>query len=181
MTNDSGQRPTRAVARPRTTGDSATSAILGALPDGEWTVFEGVRLRRRRTPLQVAVGPQGVFVIEPRRRRAFGRDELCSAGVRQDLVVRATRAAAAVNALTGLVEAKHVVPVVCFLGREVAPVIAGDVVVCSTRNLLAIMTAGSTVLDADRRQLVALDLDTSIGTPARHPVLHRAPQGRDRR
>jgi hypothetical protein len=169
MTNDSGQWPTRALARPRSGGDEATSAILGALPSSEWAVFDGVHLRGRRTPVQVAVGPQGVFVIEPRRQRLFTREELCSAGVRQDLVVRASRAAASVNALTGLVQAKHVTPVVCFLGREVDPVVAGDVIVCSSRNLLAVMTARATVLDADTRHLVALDLDTSIGTPVRRP------------
>jgi hypothetical protein len=69
--------------------------------------------------------------------------------------------------LTGLVEAKHVTPVVCFVGREVAPVVAGDVVICSSRNLLAILTSGMPILDADRRQLVSLDLDTSIGTSPR--------------
>jgi hypothetical protein len=53
---------------------------------------------------------------------------------------------------------------VCFVGREVAPVVAGDVVICSSRNLLAILTSGTEVIDTDRRQLVALDLDTSIGT-----------------
>ncbi|SFC29501.1 hypothetical protein SAMN04487968_10576 [Nocardioides terrae] len=173
MTNDSGQWPTRAVPRPRNSDGGAVSAILGALPDDEWTVFEDVALRGRRTPVQVAVGPQGIFVIESRRPRPFSRDELCSAGVRQDLVVRATRAAASVNARTGLVEAKHVTPVVCYFGREVAPVVAGDVVVCSSRNLLAVMTARPTILDDGRRQLVALDLDTSIGTPARRPVVRK--------
>jgi len=173
MTNDSGQWPTRAAVRPRSGESGAISAILGALPDDEWTVFEDVALRGRRTPVQVAVGPQGIFVIESRPQRRFSRDELCPAGVRQDLVVRATRAAAAINACTGLVEAKHVTPVVCFVGREVAPVVAGDVVVCSSRNLLAVLTVRADVLDADRRQLVALDLDTSIGTPARRPALRR--------
>lgn len=173
MTNDSGQWPTRALARPRNSGEGATSAILGALPDDDWTVFEDVHLRGRRTPVQVAVGPQGIFVIESRRQRPFSREELSAAGVRQDLVVRAARAAASVSAFTGLVEPKHVTPVVCFLGREVAPVVAGDVVVCSSRNLLAIMTTGACVLDAVTRQLVALDLDTSVGTPAPGPTLRK--------
>lgn len=168
MQNDSGERPTRALVRPRTGGEGVTTTILGALPTSEWTVFDAVRLPGRRTPVQVAVGPQGVFVIESRRRPWVpARDELRPGGVRQDVVVAATRAAAAVGALTGLVEAKHVTAVVCFLGREVAPVVAGDVVICSSRNLLAILTSGAPVLDADRRQLVSLDLDTSIGTPAR--------------
>ena len=168
MANHSGERPTRALVGTRTDGD-ATSAILGALPSGDWTIFDRVALRGRRTPLQVVVGPQGVFVIESRRRpRPFSRDELCREGVRQDLVVRATRAALAVAAMTGLVEGRHVTPVVCFLGREVQPVVAGEVVVCSSRNLLAILTSRPEVLDAEARQLVALDLDTSIGRSRRH-------------
>jgi hypothetical protein len=168
MPDNLGDRPTKALPRPRTSGETATSAILGALPTDEWTVFEGVRLAGRRTPTQVAVGPQGVFVVESRQRPWLpARDELRPGGVRQDVVVGATRTAAAVNALTGLLEARHVTPVVCFLGREVAPVVAGDVVICSSRNLLAILTTGPGVLDADRRQLVAMDLDTSIGTAPR--------------
>jgi hypothetical protein len=164
MPNDSGERPTRSLARPRTSGEGATSAILGALPSSEWTVFDSVRLPGRRTPLQVVVGPPGVFVIESRRPpRLPGRDAIRPGGVRQDVVVDAVRAAGAVAARTGLIEARHVTPVVCFLRREVEPVVAGDVVICSSRNLLAILTSGAPVLDADRRQLVALDLDTSIG------------------
>jgi hypothetical protein len=166
--NDSGERPTRSLVRPRISGEGATSAILAALPRSEWTVFDGVRLRGRRTPLQVAVGPQGVFVVESRpRTRVPGREPLRPGGVRQDVVVGAVSAAAAVGARSGLIETGHITPVVCFLGREVAPVVAGDVVVCSTRNLLAILTSGPAVLEADHRQLVALDLDTSIGTPPR--------------
>ena len=168
MRNDSGQRPTSALAGPRAGGEHATTAILGALPAGEWTVFDRVRVAGRRTPLQVAVGPQGVFVVESRQRpRVPGREELRAGGVRQDVVVAAGGAAAAVAALTGLVEAWHVRPVVCFVGRELAPVVAGDVVICSSRNLLAVLTSGAAVLDADRRQLVALDLDTSIGASPR--------------
>jgi hypothetical protein len=169
MTNSSGERPTRSLATTRTNGEGATSALLGALPGDEWTIFDRVTLRGRRTPVQVAVGPQGVFVVEARRRRPLGRDELCGQGVRQDVVVRATRAALAVSALTGLVDGVHVTPVVCFLGREVEPMAAGSVVVCSTRNLLAVMTRRPAVLDAEQRQLVALDLDTSIGRPLRLP------------
>lgn len=167
MANDSGDRPARALTRPRTSVGGATSTILGALPASEWTVFDGVRLPRRRTPVQVAVGPQGVFVVEARQRTWLGRDELRPGGVRQDLVVAAARAAHAVSGLTGLVAPTHVTPVVCFLGREVAPVVAGDVVICSSRNLLAILTTGMTVLGAELRQLVSLDLDASIGASPR--------------
>jgi hypothetical protein len=168
MPDNLGNRPTKALPRPRTSGETATSAILGALPADEWTVFEGVRLAGRRTPTQVAVGPQGAFVVESRQRPWLAaRDALRPGGVRQDVVVAATRASAAVGALTGLLEARHVTPVVCFLGREVAPVVAGDVVICSSRNLLAILTSGPVVLDADRRRLVTMDLDTSIGASPR--------------
>ncbi|MDH2414744.1 nuclease-related domain-containing protein [Nocardioides sp. CER19] len=168
MPNDSGEWPTRALVGPRTSGDTATSAILGALPSNEWTVFDGVRFPGRRTPLQIAVGPQGVFVVESRQRPWMsGRDELRPGGVRQDVVVAAGRGANAVRALTGLLDAQDVTPVVCFLGRELAPVVAGDVVICSSRNLLAILTTGPTVLDDAQRQLVALDLDTSIGASSR--------------
>jgi hypothetical protein len=158
----------RSLARPRSSGEGATSAILGALPSSEWTVFDEVRLPGRRTPVQVAVGPQGVFVIASRRRPwTAARDELRNGGVRQDVVVGAVRTAVAVSAMTGLVQARNVRPVVCFLGREVAPVVAGDVVICSSRNLLAVLTSGAAVLDEDRRGLVALDLDTSIGASHR--------------
>jgi hypothetical protein len=168
MPNDSGEWPTRALVGPRTSGETATSAILGALPTHEWTIFDGVRLPGRRTPLQIAVGPQGIFVVESRQRPWMaGRDELRPGGVRQDVVVAAGRGANAVRSLTGLVDAKDVIPVVCFLGRELAPVVAGDVVICSSRNLLAILTTGTAVLDAEQRQLVALDLDTSIGAAPR--------------
>ena len=163
MPNDSSERPARALAGPRASGEHATTAILGALPADEWTVFDRVRVAGRRTPLQVAVGPQGVFVVESRQpHRLSARDELRPGGVRQDLVIAATRAAGAVSAVTGLVEARHVRAVVCFVGRELAPVVAGDVVICSSRNLLAILTSGPEVLDAYGRQLVALDLDACL-------------------
>jgi hypothetical protein len=168
MPNDSGEWPTRSQVRPRTSGEGAASAILAALPRSEWTVFDGVRLRGRRTPLQVAVGPQGVFVIESRpRARVPGREALRAGGVRQDVVVAAVRAAAAIGAKSGLIQPRHVTPVVCFLGRELEPILAGDVVICSSRNLLAILTSGTTVLEPDLRRLVSLDLDTSIGTAPR--------------
>jgi hypothetical protein len=167
MPNESRERPTRSLVRPWGSGDGATSTILGALPSSEWTVFDRVRLPGRRTPVQVAVGPQGIFVVESRQRPwAPARDELRLGGVRQDVVVRAARAAAAVSAMTGLVEARNVTPVVCFLGREVVPVVAGDVVICSSRNLLAILTSGAAVVDDDRRRLVTLDLDTTVGAAA---------------
>jgi hypothetical protein len=176
MRYDSGQPSTRPVARPRTV-EGATAAILAALPPDEWTVFDGVRLAGRRTPLQVAVGPQGVFVVESRPRPRLGsRDEIRPGGVRQDVVVAATRCAVGVSALSGLVPARHIVPVVCFLGREVEPVVAGDVVICSSRNLLAVLTTGPVVLDEAQRQLLAMDLDTSIGVPAAAPK--RAPRRR---
>jgi hypothetical protein len=174
MRYDSGQPSTRPTVRPRTV-EGATTAILAALPPDEWTVFDTVRMPGRRTPLQVAVGPQGVFVVESRPRpRLPSRDEIRPGGVRQDLVVAATAAAVRVSALSGLVPARHVVPVVCFLGREVAPVVAGDVIICSSRNLLAVLTTGPVVLDEAQRQLLAMDLDTSIGAPPATPS--RAPR-----
>lgn len=167
MPNDSGARTPRPLVRPTSGAGGATATILGALPPTEWTVFGQVRLPAARPGLQVAVGPQGVFVVDSRpQRRVGGRDELRPGGVRQDVVVGASRAAMAVAALSGLVPPRDVVPVVCFLGREVEPVVAGDVVVCSSRNLLAVLTGGPVVLDDARRQLLTMDLDASLGTPA---------------
>lgn len=172
MPNESWDRATRPAVRPRASVEDATAAILNALPADEWAVFEGVRLPDHGTPVQVAVGPQGVFVVESRQpHRLPGRDELRPGGVRQDVVIAATRAALTVSRLSGFVVGRRVRPVLCFLGREVEPVVAGDVVVCSSRNLLGVLTSGPVVLDDDQRLLLAMDLDavlaTTAGTPRR--------------
>jgi hypothetical protein len=173
MANERGD-VTGPEVRPRTSGDNPTATILRALPPTEWTLFDGVRLPHHGVPLDVAVGPQGVFVVESRTpHRLPGRDEIRPGGVRQDVVVAATRSALSVSELSGFVPGRHVRPVLCFLGRELDPVVAGDVIVCSSRNLLAVLTHGPVVLADHHRQLVAMDLDAVL-------VARRAPRRRRR-
>jgi len=142
----------------------ATWQILAALPAAEWSVLASARTG---LTAHIAVGPQGVFVIDPRPApRWLRRDELRPDGVRQDVVVAATGAAVAVSRLTGLAAPFHVHPVLCFVGRDVELATAGDVFVCSTSNLLAALTSKPAALDQTEVRLVALELDASLGVPA---------------
>lgn len=168
MTSESGDLARAAHPRAGRAGGGVVATILGALPAEEWTVFDDVRLSRHGVPLQVVVGPQGIFVIESRRpHRIPGRDALRPGGVRQDVVMAATRSALALGELSAFVAAHRVRPMLCFLRREVDPVIAGDVVVGSSRNLLGVLTSGPEVLGPDERRLLALELDAVLGGPGR--------------
>ncbi|HEY0888995.1 MAG TPA: nuclease-related domain-containing protein [Nocardioides sp.] len=170
MPNDSGGR--RRTAE-RTYGVGAVRQILSALPADEWAVLPDVRLPGHAAPaLDIAVGPGGVFVVEsrlvPRRLR---RDDINEAGVRQDIVVSVTAAAFTVSRLSGLAGPAHVHPVVCFVGRELEPSSAGDVVLCSTDNLLAVLADPPRVLEPAESQLIALEVDAVSG--ARTPIVAR--------
>ena len=161
MPDNSGQR----LRRPeRALSAEAAAAVLGALPS-EWAVLTDVRLPGRTAPgLHLAVGPQGVFVIDTRPLPGLlRRDELNEAGVRQHVVVGVASAAFTVGRLCTLVPPSQIHPVLCFVGREVEPSAAGDVLLCSTRNLLGLLTSYPEVLELDEISLIALELDASLG------------------
>lgn len=178
---DSGA-PQRSTVERRVTSDPvvATRQILAALPEREWSVLPARPWDRAGLTVHIAVGPQGVFVVDPRRTsRRLRRDELRPDGVRQDVVVGATAAAIAISRLTGLAAPAHVHPVLCFVGRDVELSTAGDVLLCSTSNLLAALTSMPEALDATEVRLIALELDASLGTSqAPAPRRQRKPRRR---
>lgn len=161
---DSGGRVRRTAERAY--GVGAVRQILGALPAGEWAVLADVRLPGHTAPsLDIAVGPAGVFVVESRLTPGrLRRDDINEAGVRQDIIVSVTAAAFTISRLSGLTAPAHVHPVVCFVGRELEPSTAGDVVLCSTDNLLAVLADPPEVLEAEEPRLIAMDIDAATGT-----------------
>jgi hypothetical protein len=148
----------------------------------------GRRWTRSANIDHVAVGPGGVFVIDSKNWSGEIRvvdGTLWQEGRRRE---RETAAAAdAARAVTELLEGLAATPVLCFVRDEPVEGWAGDVMVCSTRNLAArlgaipsmlgpvAMAGASTVLQA---QLAPASLVTTRREPGARTEIARRPAGR---
>ena len=179
-------------------GEEATARVLAELPTESWTVFHDIRWpgRRYANVDHVAVGPPGVFMIDSKNWTGpvtIKDDVLRLGGWRKEREVAA--AAEAALAVGGLVPSVHpdlVHPVLCFVRDEPVEGWARDVMVCSTSNLLRMLTTRPDVLPPDQLRQLCLDLDAGIRSagatpqvdrPARRPVARHSssPAGQRRR
>jgi hypothetical protein len=128
-------------------GEEATARALAALPGLEWRLFHDVRWPGRRFANidHVVVGPQGIFVIDT---KAWTGHLDVRAGVlrqnghrRMKTVAGAASAAAAVRELLPELDPETVKPVLCF--ARVQPVFGwvDDLMLCSTENVVTLLTS----------------------------------------
>ncbi len=161
-------------------GEEVTAHALTELPENEWQVFHDVRWpgRQRANIDHVAVGPQGVVVIDT---KAWSGEIDVTAGVlRQDgrrrnkFVEASVNAAEAVGGLLPGLSPEAVLPVLCFVRPEPVFGWAGEVMVCSTDNLVRMMAARPRLLD-DRAVLRATEALRTTLEPAAESVVRVAP------
>lgn len=125
-------------------GESATAANLDELKALGWLVFHDVRWpgRPRANIDHVAVGPGGAFAIDSKHwsgRIEVKNDFLMQNGRRRESAVAGVaQAALAVRELLGGIP---VTGVLCFVRDEALAGWARDVMVCSTENIVAMLTS----------------------------------------
>ncbi len=134
-------------------GEEVVAGELSRLP-GEWTIFNGVYLPTGKDVDHIAIGPQGIFIIETKYWKgevSVGNGQILAEGrvvsrspivqVRHALRAIAEVAEVDVNALRG---------VLCFAGHQFAgnPVEVDEILVCSHQDLIKLISSGATVLDA---------------------------------
>jgi len=156
-------------------GEEAVAAALAQLPAVTWTVFDDVRWpgRRYANVDHIVVGPPGVFVIDSKN---WSGQVTVKAGVlrqsgrsREASVSAAAEAGLAVAGLVPTLEPHFVHPVLCFVREEELSGWARDVMVCSTPNVVALLTSRSAVLAEHEVTQLCLDLDLGLrdaGMPA---------------
>jgi endonuclease YncB( thermonuclease family) len=153
-------------------GEQATATALAALPDETWTVFHDVRWpgRRYANVDHVAVGPSGIFVIDSKNwsGRITIRDNVLRQGgrAREEAVVGAAEAALAVARVTSVVMPQHVLPVLCFVREEPLTGWARDVMVCSTANVVQLLTTRPEILPSHIVREACLQLDAMFRSAA---------------
>jgi hypothetical protein len=133
-------------------GEEATAEALSALPSDEWRVFHDVRWpgRSRANIDHVLVGPQGVFVVDT--KAWSGHVEVDSGVLRQNRVRRTkavtgvTSAADAVVALVPTLDPEMVKPVLCLVRPEPLFGWVEEVMVCSSENIVTLLTSRARVL-----------------------------------
>jgi endonuclease YncB( thermonuclease family) len=162
-------------------GEQATAAALDALPKETWTVFHDVRWpgRKYANVDHVAVGPSGIFVIDSKNWSGMitVRDNVLrqSGRAREDAVVGAAEAALAIGHVTSVVMPQHVLPVLCFVREEPLTGWARDVMVCSTANLVEMLTTRPEVLPPHIVREASLQLDAMLRSAAA-PTAATAPR-----
>ena len=125
-------------------GEAATAEVLATLPPG-WTSLHDVRWPGRRLANvdHVLIGPGGVFVIDS--KNWTGRITVEGGHLRQNGYSREKAVAGAADAALAVSElispyAAWVHPVICFMGQEHLTGWSRDVMVCSTTNLVDMLT-----------------------------------------
>lgn len=163
-------------------GERLTGAELERLRAAGWTVFHDVRWpgRLRANIDHVAVGPQGVFVIDTKNWSGAIHvvdDVLYAGGRRREREVAA--AAEAALAITQLLGGAAGTPVLCFVGAEPLGGWARDVMVSSTEELPARLRSQPPVLSPDAVRRIARVLNSQLVSASRSaPVSsgHRRPE-----
>src|SRR3954451_11751127 len=134
----------------------ATTRALDALPSGAWRELYEVRcpVRGLENMDHVVVGRAGVFVIDS--RDGSGQLEVSPEGVTQDELTRQ----ATINRVAGAAKARAermpdldprlVVPVLCFDRDEPMAAWVGDVLVCTTANVVELLMSQRRVWEAER-------------------------------
>lgn len=127
-------------------GEEIAAGELAHLP-GEWTVFNGLLLPGGRDIDHVAIGPQGIFVVETKHwsgEVSIDAGQILANGrpINKSPVLQVRQALAAVARETELPPAQlH--GVLCFIGRNFGngPEQADEVLVCSHLSLAQALTS----------------------------------------
>ena len=171
-------------------GEETTGAALDALRGRGWTTFHDVRWpgRQRANIDHIAVGPSGVFVIDSKNWSGDVRvvDDVLHQGSRRREREVAGAAEAAL-AVTHFLQGLPAIPVLCFVRPEPIEGWARDVLVCSTQNLTATLTAQPAVLGPESIRRVSTILERQLASalgptpvPARRRVRATPTPGRAR-
>lgn len=163
----------------------AVADALSALPDVGWVV---VAAEEWPTPSlgaadRVVIGPAGTFVVVEVDARERPATVLLDAPwldgeFRGDLVERAAEAAAVVLAQVPGVAADQVRPVLCFAQEPMLLERCDEVLVCSTANLVSLLTSRPPVLNTRQVHTVHARLRAGMRRTAastRHVPEQRAP------
>ena len=132
----------------------AVPDALSALPEIGWVVVAGEQWPTASLGPEdrVVIGPGGVFVVVTVEVGARPATVLLDAPwldgeFRGDLVERAAEAGAAVLAMVPGVAPEHVRPVLCFAQESMLLERCDEVLVCSTANLVSLLTSRLPVLN----------------------------------
>ena len=171
----------------------ATTRALDALPADAWRAMYSVRCPGRRVVNidHIVMGRAGMFVIDS--RDWSGQLEVRSQVLMQDgssreaTIALLTDSAKAMAEVVPDLDPQHVVPVLCFDRDEPLSGWAGEVLVCTTGNLLDLLVAQKRVwqpAEVDlmfERLMWTLPPDTyRIGTPSGQPRHGHRLEGRAR-
>lgn len=132
-------------------GEVAVATALAALP-ADWVVLHDLAWpgRQRANLDHVVIGPGGVFVVDAKNwsGRVEVRDQVLTQNGRrrEDAVSSVTAAAIAVQALVSPLDC---VGVLCFVRDEEVNATSSNVTVCSTANLVGVLTSRPPVLGPD--------------------------------
>jgi hypothetical protein len=143
--------------------DRATAKALNSLPSDSWVVLHDVRWPGRpfATIGHVAIGPNGVFVIDSKNWsgsvRIDGQMLLQNGRPHARELVCAREAAAAVARLLAVLPSVQVSSVLCLAGKDVTGWV-GPVLVCNTSNIAHVLTSRRSVMTPDLVEAVANEL-----------------------
>lgn len=174
------------VLAPDPESPDADSELWTQLPGTEWRVFHDVRWPGRRFAIidHVLVGPQGVFVIDT--LAWTGKVDVRGGVLRQNgrrrskALIEAAGAAEAVRLVVPWKDPEMVKPVVCFVRQEPVFGWAGDVMVCSTKNVVTMLTSRPKVMNEIAVRTTAEKL-AQVFRSATSPVVPLVPKAIRRR
>jgi hypothetical protein len=160
-------------------GEAAVARALEALPDG-WIVLHDLTWpgRQRANLDHVVVGPQGVFVVDAKNwsGRIEVRDGVLSQDGRQRESAVSSVTAAAI-AVQGIVAPFPCVGVLCFVRDEPMATSSWNVAVCSTGNLVTMLTTRPVVLSPEDVRSCAEAVRVATAEPVAPPVARHRPRG----
>lgn len=159
--------------------EEATAAALELLPTDGWKVFHDIAWPGRvyANVDHIVIGPGGVFVIDSQSWSGgigVTGDVLCQDGrSREKAVTEAADAGLAVAELLRGVDVRDVHPVLCFVRDADLAGPAGNVMVCSTANLVQLIATRPTVLSRVAVRTAVLELGAqfrcALATRPRQP------------
>ncbi len=134
-------------------GEEMVAGELAQLPS-EWTIFNGILLPNGKDIDHIAIGPQGIFVIETKHWKGsvtIANGQVLAEGrvIQNSPIVQLRRAMTQVaNVIEAPIESLN--GILCFVGCQFADgrVQADEVQVCSHLGLLDTLTEGPVILDA---------------------------------
>lgn len=185
LMREKAKRLNRAAARYErgAEGERRTAHALASLPSDEWRVFHDIAWPGRRYANidHVVIGPPGAFVIDS--KHWTGAITAADGVLRQNgrrreaAVVAAGEAAASIKRLVVAIQDLPVHAVLCFTGEQQVFGLAGDALLCSTDNLVTVLTTRPVVIAPAVREDVARQLAEKLGdaTSVRNAVPAQRP------